>query len=427
MTALDTTPGGDNFWADLRKCGVAAAVGALTTADVERLTETYGAHNYHPLPVSIVRGKGAWVSDAEGHAYIDCIGAYSALAHGHLSPFLVETLQQQMARLALTSRAVSTPELALFLEGLCRCTGCEAACPMNTGAEAVETALKLARKWAYTRKGVPNDQAEIVVAAGNFHGRTTTIVGFSSEPAYQKHFGPFAPGFITVPFDDLQALEAALTPRTAAVLMEPIQAEAGILIPSPGFLAGVRRLCTARNVLLVWDEIQTGFGRTGRRFAWQHEDAPPDLMCLGKALGGGLLPVSAVVGARKVMDVFQPGDHGSTFGGSPLACAVGLAAMAEMETGHLAEQSAAMGARLRDGFRNLHHPRVQEVRGRGLLIGLEVTPGTNTAALTTAFLAHGLLTKETRHRTFRFAPPLTIDTFLADEIIRRTRQALDTI
>ncbi len=427
MNTLNTDKGGDGFWADIRARGVAAVVGEMTTGEVERLHAVSGAHNYHPLPVNLVRGEGAWVWDAEGRAYIDCIGAYSALAHGHLSPFVVATLQQQLGRLALTSRAVSTPELALFLEGLCRYTGCEAACPMNTGAEAVETAIKLARKWAYTVKGVPDGEAEIVVAEGNFHGRTTTIVGFSSEPAYRKHFGPFAPGFRLVPFNDLAAVEAALTPRTAAVLMEPIQAEAGILIPSPGFLAGVRRLCRERHVLLIWDEIQTGFGRTGKKFAWQHEDAPPDLICLGKALGGGLLPVSAVAGSRKVLDMFQPGDHGSTFGGNPLACAVGLAAMAELEAGGLVQQSAAMGERLRDGLRGLHHPHVEEVRGRGLLVGLEVKPGTDTAALTAEFLAQGLLTKETRHRTFRYAPPLIVDSALVDEVIQRTRQALNAV
>ncbi len=427
MTTPHTLPDNCLFWEHLHTGGIAAAVAMLTTAEAARLSDSHGAHNYHPLPVNIVRGKGAWVTDADERAYIDCIGAYSALAHGHLSPFLVQTLEQQLERLALTSRAVSTPELALFLDGLCRYTGCDAACPMNTGAEAVETAIKLARKWAYTRKGVPDNQAQIVVAAGNFHGRTTTIVGFSSEPAYKEHFGPFAPGFVSVPFDDLPALEAALTPHTAAILLEPIQAEAGILIPSPGYLAGVRRLCTARNVLLIWDEIQTGFGRTGKRFAWQHEDAPPDLICLGKALGGGLLPVSAVAGAREVLDVFRPGDHGSTFGGNPLACAVGLAAMAELETEHLAERSAAMGARLKDGFQALRHPTIHEVRGRGLLVGLEVRPGTDTSALTAAFLAQGLLTKETRHRTFRFAPPLTIDSGLVDEIVARTQRALNSL
>jgi ornithine--oxo-acid transaminase len=403
---------------------VAALAGELSSAEVIRLTETYGAHNYDPLPVNLVRAEGAWVYDDRGRAYLDCIGAYSALAHGHLSPFLVETMQAQVQSLTLTSRAVYNPLLALFLEGLNHYTGFGMACPMNTGAEAVETALKLTRKWAYTRKGVTDGRAQIVVADGNFHGRTTTIVGFSSEPAYRRHFGPFTPGFSSVPFGDAAALEAALTPETAAVLLEPIQAEAGIVLPPPGYLAGVRRLCRARNVLLIWDEIQTGFCRTGRKFAWQHEDARPDLMCLGKALGGGLVPVAAVVGDRDVLDVFEPGDHGSTFGGNPLGAAVALAAMAEMETEGLAERSAAMGERLMQGLRGLRHPAVQDVRGRGLLVGLEVTAATDTRALADAFLAEGLLTKETRSRTFRLAPPLVIESADVDEITARVGRAL---
>ena len=414
----------DNFWTQVRERGVAALAGELDTAEVIRLTETYGAHNYHPLPVSLVRAEGAWVYDDQGRAYLDCIGAYSALAHGHLSPFLVRTMQDQAQSLTLTSRAVYNPLLALFLEGLSLYTGFDMACPMNTGAEAVETALKLARKWAYTRKGVPEGRAQIVVADGNFHGRTTTIVGFSSEPAYKRHFGPFTPGFSSVPFGDIAALEAALTPHTAAVLLEPIQAEAGIVLPPPGYPAAVRHLCRARGVLLIWDEIQTGFCRTGRKFAWQYEDARPDLMCLGKALGGGLVPVAAVVGDRDVLEVFQPGDHGSTFGGNPLGAAVALAALAEMETEGLAERSAAMGARLMDGLRALRRPQLHDVRGRGLLVGVEVTPATDTHALADAFLAEGLLTKETRSRTFRLAPPLVIDEAAVDEIVRRVDRAL---
>ena len=301
------------------------------------------------------------------------------------------------------------------------------ACPMNTGAEAVETAIKLARKWAYTRKGVANDSAEIIVAEGNFHGRTTTIIGFSSEEGYKAGFGPFTPGFRAVPFGDIAALRAAITPNTAAVLMEPVQAEAGILFPPPGYLAAVRRLCTEENVLLIWDEIQTGFCRAGTKFAWQHEDARPDLMCLGKALGGGLFPVSAVTGTAEVLSVFQPGDHGSTFGGNPLGAVVAVAAMAELETSGLAERSANMGARLQAGLSGLDHPAIEDVRGRGLLVGLEVREGTDTQRLTAAFLAHGLLTKETRHRTFRFAPPLIIDAPTVDQIVDRTKSALDDL
>ena len=412
------------YWADMRSRGVAAHAADLSAAEVMRLTQTYGARNYHPLPISLVRAEGAWVYDDQGRGYLDCIGAYSALAHGHLSPFLVQTMQAQLQSLTLTSRAVYNPLLALFLEGLCFYTGFDMACPMNTGAEAVETAIKLARKWAYTRKDVPDGQARILVADGNFHGRTTTVVGFSSEPAYKRHFGPFTPGFASVPFGDIDALERSLTPHTAAVLLEPIQAEAGIVIPPDGYLAQIRRLCRAHGVLLIWDEIQTGFCRTGKKFAWQHEDARPDLMCLGKALGGGLVPVAAVVGDHDVLGVFEPGDHGSTFGGNPLGAAVALAAMTEMETEGLAERSAAMGARLRAGLRGLGRPQLQDVRGRGLLVGLEVTPQTDTHALADAFLAEGLLTKETRSRTFRLAPPLIIDAPAVDEIVRRIDQAL---
>jgi ornithine--oxo-acid transaminase len=399
----------------------------LDAAAVMCLTQTHGARNYHPLPVNLVRAQGAWVYDDRGRAYLDCIGAYSALAHGHLSPFLVQTLQRQLQSLALTSRAVYNPLLALFLEGLSRYTQFDVACPMNTGAEAVETALKLARKWAYTCKAVPEGRAQIVVGDGNFHGRTTTIVGFSSEPAYKRYFGPFTPGFVSVPFGNAAALAAMLTPDTAAVLLEPIQAEAGIVLPPPGYLAEVRRLCQVHNVLLIWDEIQTGFCRTGKPFAWQHEDARPDLMCLGKALGGGLLPVAAVVGDRNVLGVFEPGDHGSTFGGNPLGAAVALAAMTEMETEGLAARSAAMGERLISGLRSLGHHAIQDVRGRGLLVGLEVMARTDTHTLAEAFLAQGLLTKETRSRTFRLAPPLIVDADDVDEIVARVGRALEKV
>ncbi|MEQ1934449.1 MAG: aminotransferase class III-fold pyridoxal phosphate-dependent enzyme, partial [Fimbriimonadaceae bacterium] len=300
-------------------------------------------------------------------------------------------------------------------------------CAMNTGAEAVETAIKLARKWAYTVKGVPQDRAEILVAQDNFHGRTTTIVGFSTEAQYKENFGPFTPGFKVIPFGDIEAVRANITPNTAAVLMEPIQAEGGILFPPDGFMSELRQLCTLNNVLLIWDEIQTGFCRTGKNFAWQHEDAEPDLMCLGKALGGGVLPVSAVVGKRDVMSVFKPGDHGSTFGGNPLACVVAMAAMVEMEEKGLCEASARLGARLLNALKEMPHDFIEDVRGRGLLVGLEVKEGTDTKKLAAAFLENGILTKETRSRTFRFATPLTITDDQLDEVISRTRIALDSL
>jgi ornithine--oxo-acid transaminase len=346
------------------------------------------------------------------------------LAHGHLSKFVVETARRQLDNLTLTSRAVYTRELALFLQAICEYTGADMACPMNTGTEAVETAIKLARKWAYTVKKAPADLAEIIVATGNFHGRSTTVVGFSSESNYREGFGPFTPGFKLVPFGDAKALAEAMNPKTAAVLFEPIQAEGGILIPPDGFLAETRRLCSANDVLLIWDEIQTGFCRTGKRFAWMHEDAAPDLICVGKALGGGIAAVSAVAGRKAVMDVFRPGDHGSTFGGNPLAAVIGLAAMAELEVLNLAENSRVLGDRLLQGLRSLGHPAVLEVRGRGLLVGLEVKPGTDTARLSSRFLAEGILTKVTRHRTFRFAPPLIIGEPVVDEIVARVSRAL---
>ena len=416
-----------SLWREVYAKGVQAAAESLGQAETIELTERYGTHNYHPLPVTIVRGEGPYVEDVSGKIYIDCVGSYSAMAHGHLSKFVVGAAQRQLERLTLTSRAVFTRELALFLQAVCEYTGADMACPMNTGAEAVETAIKLARKWAYTVKGVPSDAAEIIVAAGNFHGRTTTIVGFSSEETYRTGFGPFTPGFTIVPFGDLAALEAAITSNTAAVLLEPIQAEAGILLPPDGFLAATRKVCTAANVLLIWDEIQTGFARTGKRFAWMHEDAAPAMICLGKALGGGLAAVSAVAGRGEVMEVFKSGDHGSTFGGNPLAAVIGVAAMAELEVLNLAENSRVMGDRLIEGFRSLQHPAIFEVRGRGLLVGLEVKPGTDIARLTKAFLAEGVLTKETRHRTFRFAPPLTIGPAVVDDILNRVHHALETL
>src|SRR5687768_6969036 len=366
----------------------------ISDAEAIEMTERYGAHNYHPIPVNIVRGEGIYVWDGTGKKYIDAIGSYSAVANGHLSPYIINAAKEQLDKLTLTSRAVYTSELALFLKKVCEFTGMDMCCPMNTGAEAVETAIKLARKWAYTVKGVPEDRAEIIVARDNFHGRTTTIVGFSTEEQYSAHFGPYAPGFKIVDFGSIDQVRAAITPNTAAVLMEPIQAEGGILFPPEGFMADLRQICSMNNVLLIWDEIQTGFCRTGKKFAWQHEDAKPDLMCLGKALGGGVLPVSAVVGRREVISVFKPGDHGSTFGGNPLAAVVAIAAMQEMDEKRLASNSAEMGAYLLEQLRALPHEFIEDVRGRGLLVGLEVKEGTDTKALSAAFLEQGILTKE---------------------------------
>ncbi|HZH97775.1 MAG TPA: ornithine--oxo-acid transaminase [Fimbriimonadaceae bacterium] len=400
---------------------------AITDSDSIRLSEQYGTHNYHPLEINIVRAKGVKVWDGSGKEYFDCVGSYSAVANGHLSQYVTEAMIEQLRVLTLTSRAVYTSELALFLKTLCEFTGMDMACPMNTGAEAVETAIKLARKWAYTVKGVAKDKAEIIVAKDNFHGRTTTIVSFSTESQYSEHFGPYAPGFKVVDFGDADAVRNAINENTAAVLLEPIQAEGGILFPPDGYMAELRRICTEQNVLLIWDEIQTGFCRTGERFAWQHEDAKPDMMCLGKALGGGVMPVSAVVGSREVLGVFKPGDHGSTFGGNPLASVVAIAAMEEMEQRDLAGASARQGETMLKHLRGLRSPVVENVRGRGLLIGLEVCAGCDTKKLQEAFLERGVLTKETRSRTFRFAPPLVITDAELQELLDKISAALEAV
>lgn len=412
------------FWKEIADEGVQKKCEAISDAEAFAMAEQYGAHNYHPLPVNVVRADGGFVWDGEGKKYLDCIGAYSALAHGHLNPKIVRALVEQAAKLTLTGRANNTTEMALFDKALCLYTGLDKVCPMNSGAEAVETCIKIARKWAYTVKGVPADQAEIVVCEGNFHGRTTAIVGFSDNPQYRNGFGPFAPGFKLIPFGDAQALADAITPNTAAFLAEPIQAEGGVIVPPSGYLAEVRRICDAHNVLLIWDEVQTGFCRTGKRFAWMHEDAEPDLMAVGKALGGGLLPVSAAVGRSKAMDVLKPGDHGSTFGGNPLACAVAVASMAEMAVQEYDRRADALGARLMKGLREAGLKGVKEIRGTGLLVGLEVEEGFDTAPIQKAFIDEGLLTKETRHRTFRFTPPLTVDVEFIDEIVSRVRRVL---
>ncbi len=400
------------------------SIEAISDEQAIELTEKYGAHNYHPLHVNIVRAKGIYAWDGTGKQYVDCIGSYSAVANGHLSEFIVKTLVQQLEKVTLTSRAVYTSELAVFLKELCEFTNMDMACPMNTGAEAIETAIKLARKWGYTVKGIPADKAEILTAQDKFHGRTTTIVGFSTEAQYKQDFGPFTPGFKTVPFGDIDAVEAAITPNTAAILVEPIQAEGGIIFPPDGYMAALRKLCAKNNVLLIWDEIQTGFCRTGKNFAWEHEDAKPDLMCLGKALGGGIMPVSAVVGSKEVLSVFNPGDHGSTFGGNPLACVVAIAAMQEMNDLKLCENSQQMGDLFMDELKRIDVDCIEDIRGRGLLVGLEVKEGVDTSLLSKAFLDAGILTKETRARTFRFAPPLTMT---HDEVLMVTKAIGDAI
>jgi ornithine--oxo-acid transaminase len=373
------------------------------------LENKFSAHNYSPLPVTLARGEGAYLWDVEGRRYIDMMSAYSAASHGHGHPRILAALTAQAKRLAVPSRAYYNDRLGPFLKEVCRVSGLDAALPMNTGAEAVETAIKGARRWGYRVKGIAKDRAEIIVANGNFHGRTTTIVGFSSEPEYRDGFGPFAPGFVSVPFGDLGAIERAITPQTAAILVEPIQGEAGIIVPPVGYLIGLRRICDARNVLLILDEVQSGLGRTGAWFAFQHENIKPDGLILGKALGGGVLPVSAFVGRRDLMDVFTPGSHGSTFGGNPLAATVGLEALQIIRDERLVERSRDLGKHMLARLRAIRNPVVKEIRGRGLWVGAEIDPKFASARLVCErLLAKGVLSKETHHTVVRMAPPLVI-------------------
>jgi ornithine--oxo-acid transaminase len=378
--------------------------------DIMALEARFGARNYAPLPIVLARGRGAHVFDTDGKRYIDMMSAYSAASFGHLHPRLVTAMKRQLDRLDLASRAYHSEHLGPLCQELCILTGLDACLPMNTGAEAVETAIKALRRYGTDRLGAPEGETEIIVAAGNFHGRTTTIVGFSTEPANRRGFGPFAPGFVTVPFGDAQALEAAISPRTTGVLIEPIQGEAGIIVPPVGYLASLRRICDRHGILLVLDEVQSGFGRTGRDFCFQHEDARPDGLVLGKALGGGLLPVSAFVARRAVMDVFDPGSHGSTFGGNPLAAAVAREAIRVLQDEELALRSRILGATLIAALRAIDHPAIIAVRGRGLWVGVELDPVRARAnEVCLAMLRRGVLTKDTHETVIRFAPPLVIE------------------
>jgi len=386
----------------------------------------FAAHNYAPLPVTIVRGEGVYLWDDSGRRYIDMMGAYSAASFGHCHPRLVEALAAQARRLDTISRAYFSDRLGPFLARACALTGMDLALPMNSGAEAVETALKAARKWAHGVKGVPADKAEIIAAENNFHGRTIAIVGMSSVAQYRDGFGPFPPGFRLVPFGDARALEAAITPHTAAFLVEPIQGEGGIIVPPPGYLAEVACICQANRVLLLCDEIQSGLGRTGRLLACQHEGVTPDGITLGKALGGGLLPVSLFLARREVMEVFAPGDHGSTFGGNPIAAAVGLAALDTLVDEGLVDHAAAVGAHLLDRLKAIKSPVVCEVRGRGLFAGVELDRNVVAAGeVVTRLLLAGVLTKDTHRNTIRFAPPLIIEPSQIDWAIDRLEEVLE--
>ena len=386
---------------------------------MKKIVETemlYGAQNYAPLPVILTRGEGVYVWDDAGNRYLDMMSAYSAVSHGHCHPRLVKVLAEQASVLAIVSRAFYTDKLGAFLQKACEVTGYDKALPMNTGAEAVETAIKAARKWAYSVKGVTPEKAEIIACRGNFHGRTTTIVGMSSEPQYREGFGPFSPGFKIIPYGDAKALEAAITPNTAAFLVEPIQGENGICVPPKGYLKASAELCKKHNVLLICDEIQTGMGRTGRLLASDHEGIKPDAVVLGKALGGGLLPVSLFLTSKEVMDVFTPGDHGSTFGGYPLAAAVGLAAINVLFEDNLIARAAELGDYLLQRLKAVKSPVIKEVRGMGLMIGVEISAPYSARGLCLKLLKLGVLSKDTHGTVIRLAPPLVI-----------TKEQLDTV
>jgi ornithine--oxo-acid transaminase len=397
----------------------------MDTHDFIELEEKYGAHNYHPLDVVIERGEGCWVYDVEGKKYLDCLSAYSALNQGHVHPAILNAMIAQAKKVTLTSRAFRNDQLPLFYKEISEMTGYEMALPMNSGAEAVETAVKLARKWAYHVKGVPRHQAEIIVAAGNFHGRTVSVISFSTEPLYRDDFGPFTPGFTVVPYGDAGAIEKAITPNTAAVMLEPIQGEAGVVVPPDGYLRRVMDACKKNNVLFVADEIQTGLGRTGKLFASDHEGIRPDMIIVGKALSGGFYPVSAVLADRPLMGLFTPGEHGSTFGGSPLAAAVARAALKVIREENLIENAATLGEYFKEQIEEIPSPHVKVVRGRGLLIGVELKPEAGGARrFCEALQSKGILAKETHQHVIRFAPPLIINKEILDWALPIIREVL---
>jgi ornithine--oxo-acid transaminase len=397
------------------------------SATIIAQTERVSARNYAPLPVVIHRAEGVWAWDVEGRKYLDCISAYSSLNQGHRHPAIMQALAGQAERVTLTSRAVHNDRMGAFLSKLCAACEMDMALPMNTGAEAVETAIKIARKWGYRVKGVARDQAEIIVCRNNFHGRTTTIVGFSSEPHYRDDFGPYSAGFKLIDFDDVDQLRAAINPNTVGFLVEPIQAESGIIVPADGYLSAAREICRQNGVLLILDEIQTGLGRTGKLFDHQHEaDAKPDLLVLGKALGGGVYPVSAVVGNRNVMEVLHPGDHGSTFGGNPLAAAIGEAALDVILGANLAQRAATYGKYLLAELARIRSAGIEGVRGRGLLIGIQIAAASGTARLfSERLLERGVLSKDTHEQVIRLAPPLIVEKAELDWLVEQLRSVFE--
>jgi ornithine--oxo-acid transaminase len=398
----------------------------MNTQQYIEIEERYGAHNYHPLDVVIERGEGVWVYDVDGNRYLDCLSAYSALNQGHVHPKILAALLEQAKKVTLTSRAFHNDQLPLLYQELSEMTGYEMSLPMNSGAEAVETALKLARKWAYCVKRVPRHQAEIITCAGNFHGRTITTISFSTEPLYRDDFGPFTPGFITVPYGDADAIEKAITPNTAAVMLEPIQGEGGVIVPPAGYIRKVAEICKRHNVLFMADEIQTGLGRTGRLFACQYEDVKPDITIIGKALAGGFYPVSAVLADTPLMGLFQSGEHGSTFGGNPLGAAVARASLRVIREERLVENAATLGTYFQEQLAEIPSPHVKEVRGRGMLIGVELKREAGGARrFTEALQKHGILAKETHEHVIRFAPPLVIDKATIDWALPSIRDVLN--
>ncbi|MBI9049433.1 MAG: ornithine--oxo-acid transaminase [Anaerolineaceae bacterium] len=397
----------------------------MKTQDYINLEDKFGAHNYHPLDVVIERAEGVWVYDVEGNKYLDCLSAYSAVNQGHCHPRILETFIEQAKKLTLTSRAFRNDQLPLFYQKLSEISGYEMSLPVNSGTEAVETALKLVRKWAYQVKKIERHEAEIITVGNNFHGRSITVISFSTEPLYRDDFGPFTPGFINVPYGDIAAMEAAITPNTAAIMLEPIQGEAGVIVPPAGYLKAVAALCKKYNVLFMADEIQVGLGRTGKMFACQHENVRPDVVILGKALGGGFYPVAAVLADHAIMGLFQPGEHGSTFGGNPLAAAVARVSLQVLQDENLIENAYEMGEYFMDQLAEIPSPHVKEVRGKGLLIGVELHEKANGARrFCEALQSEGILCKETHENVIRFAPPLVIDKATIDWALERIRKVL---
>lgn len=398
----------------------------MKTRDFIEIEEQYGAHNYHPLDVVIERAEGVWVYDVDGKKYLDCLSAYSAVNQGHVHPEILQALLEQAKKVTLTSRAFRNDQLPMLYKELSEMTGYEMSLPMNSGAEAVETAVKLARKWGYQVKKIPRHQAEIIVAGNNFHGRTVTIISFSTEPLYRDDFGPFTPGFVVVEYGNAGEIEKAITPNTAAVMLEPIQGEAGVIIPPDGYLKMVAEICRKNNVLLVADEIQTGLCRTGKLFASDHEEVRPDIVIIGKALAGGFYPVSAVLADKPILGLFTPGEHGSTFGGNPLAAAVARAALKVMRDEKLAERALELGTYFVEQLSEIPSPHVKEVRGKGLLIGVELKPEAGGARrFCEAMKARGILAKETHDNVIRFAPPLVIDRETIEWALPAIRETLN--